>query len=124
MFKRSSTVKMGDKSVTIPKLTPAKYKRIFGEIQALPSIILNILAAPKEDLQATIIAAVESSIDEFVKLVAVVAELDPKYVEEKVGVNEIVEFIVKTVQANDIVESIKKLKGVIATVTGKESEEV
>jgi hypothetical protein len=123
MFKRSSTVKMGDKSVTIPKLTPAKYKRLFGEIQALPSIILNILAAPKDDLQATIIAAVESSIDEFVKLVAVVAELDPKYIEEKVGVNEIVEFIVKTVQTNDIVESIKKLKGVIATVTGKENEE-
>ncbi|NBI30774.1 hypothetical protein [Chengkuizengella marina] len=114
MIFKKDTVKIGNKNVEIPKLTISKWKLMFDNIQSLPQIILNILAVKgTKDFSSTLIVGAEMAIDEAVEMVAVIAGLDAKYIEENADMNELTTFIYKTIKKNDLQESVKNFRAVL-----------
>jgi hypothetical protein len=115
---REDEVFIGDQRVKIPKLTPAKWRDLFAAIENLPNLILNVLASPAEDRKAYILVAVDESLEEICKVVALMADLDEQYVYDNAGLDEIVEFIAKTAKRNRLGDMAKNAKSLL----GKQTE--
>lgn len=106
---------LGKKIVTVPKLTPRLYRKAFGSIGALPSLIANVIQAPKEDKTVFALSAYEIGMSEIVEVVAELTELDREYLEDEVGVDELTEFLKKLVEKNNVGETVKNLLSLLQT---------
>ncbi|SEM81836.1 hypothetical protein [Paenibacillus sp. OV219] len=102
-------VMFGEKRVDIPKLTVAKWKALFGKVETLPQLLLDVIASRQtSDFTATVLVGIQMAFDEIVELVAVLTELEPAWIEENVDHNELIQFISRTVQRNNLNEAAKK----------------
>lgn len=120
LFKRSDDyTTLAGKSVKIPKLTPAKIKQILTVVDRLPKLIASVVARMGEDdAIATLLVGVDMALEEASTIVAVLAELNPEYVEENADITEIVEFIRLTAERNDVgrlVENLRAISGSFRT---------
>ncbi|MCU6709357.1 hypothetical protein M6D81_11625 [Paenibacillus sp. J5C_2022] len=107
-------VQLGEKSVKVPKLTPEKYKALFERIETLPQIIVSVLSAKQsDDFVATAIVGANMALDEAVNIVAVLADVEPEYVEKHADLNEISEFIRATIEKNDLQRALKNFRAVL-----------
>jgi len=112
-----NTVFLGDKIVEIPKLTPAKYKLLFGRIETLPQVIARIVMARGEaDFISTALIGVDIALDEVVEVIAALTGLEAEYVAENAGIDEITTFIARTIERNDLAQTLKNLQAVLAAV--------
>ncbi len=116
LFDKSAVpaVTIGSKPVTIPKLTIAKWQELFGVIESLPRLALTVLATKHSDqFVPAIVAAAGLAIDESVRIVAVLTELEPDYIRNEATPNEIIEFIRLTAERNDLEQTLKNVKAVL-----------
>lgn len=112
---------LGEKIVSIPKLTPAMWKELMRTLDKLPMWIMQILSAPTlEDLQVYIVGTIDVAFDELVRVASVLSGLDEEYLEHKAGANEIYEFLRLTAEKNDL---DKLAKNVISLVRARFPEE-
>ncbi|MDR7237117.1 hypothetical protein [Neobacillus drentensis] len=102
-----------EKKVDIPKLTPERWKKLFEKVDLLPGIIVQVLLAPKKDFYSTILTAVDMMIDEVVEVVAILTEIDAEYIKKNVGIDELIEFITKTVKKNQLTGMVKNLQSLL-----------
>lgn len=116
----SETVNLGDKSVKIPKLTPAKYKALFERIETLPQIIASILSARNSGhLVNTAVVGVGIALDEIIAVVAELAEVDAEYIANNADLNEITTFVRLTLEKNDLQQTLKNCQAVLAAILPK-----
>ncbi|KYC94364.1 hypothetical protein B4102_3585 [Heyndrickxia sporothermodurans] len=108
-----NTVYLGDKKVDIKKLTPSLWKKLFETIDQLPGLIVQVLLAPKEDFYSYIISACDIAMDEVVRVVAVLSGIDEKYISENAGLDEIINYLAKTVKKNNLRDVIKNVKSLL-----------
>lgn len=120
MFNKFNFFKLNDnqmflheKKVEIAKLTPEKWKQLFETIDQLPGLIIQVMLAPKEDFYSFAITACQIALDEVVEVVSVLTELDSTYIHQNVGVNELIEYLVRTVKRNELVDVAKNLKSLL-----------
>lgn len=114
------TVNLGDKSVKIPKLTPAKYKALFDRIETLPQIIVSILSARNSgQFTSTAIIGIGIALDEIIVVVAELAEIDAEYIANNADLNEITTFIRLTLEKNDLQQTLKNCQAVLAAILPK-----
>lgn len=116
----ADVINFGGKSVEIPKLTIAKWKLLFDRIETLPSVLLNVFSARNtSDFSATLVAGLSLVLDEVVELVAVLTDLDKEWIEQNVDQNELIDFIAKTVEKNDLSAAVKKFRGVFGNLMAR-----
>lgn len=115
--KISSELTLGDKTVQVPKLTPVKWKELFEVVDRLPHLFFTVLSTNgQDDFAATLVAAINLAMDEVVKVVAVLSGLDKDYVQENVGTDEIVEFLIVVVEKNRLQSVAKNLRSLLPKV--------
>ena len=103
---------LGEKRVKIEKLTIVKWRELFGTIDKLPGLIVQVLSAPQEDFYAYVISALDMAFEEIAQVVSVLTGLDVEYIEGKVGLDELIEYLMKLVKRNrldDVVKNVKSL---------------
>lgn len=110
---RDGEVTLGDQRVKIPKLTPAKWRDLFGAIERLPNLVLSVLTAPADDRHAYILVAVDESLDEVCEVVAILTGIDKATIYDTAGLDEIVEFIAKTAQRNRLGDMAKNAQSLL-----------
>ncbi|MDR4250706.1 hypothetical protein [Bacillus pumilus] len=116
--KISSELTLGDKTVQVPKLTPVKWKELFEVVDRLPHLFFTVLSTNgQDDFVATLVAAINLAMDEVVKIVAVLSGLDKDYVQENVGTDEIVEFLIAVVEKNRLQSVAKNLRSLLPKST-------
>src|SRR5690625_4688884 len=103
---------LGKKKVVIKKLTPAKWKELFRTIDTLPGLIVQVMTT-KQDFYMTVIHAIDIAMDEIVKVVSVLTDIDEEYINNNVGLDEIVEFVTKTVEINRLDKTVKNIKSLL-----------
>lgn len=109
---------IGEKRVDIPKLTIAKWKALFGAIETLPNTLVNVLAAKgTEDFTATALVGAEIAIDEVVRIISVVTEVEAEYIEQHADLAELTTFIAKTIEKNDFQTVVKNFRAVASWFT-------
>lgn len=115
-----NSVFLGDKLVEIPKLTPAKYKLLFGRIEALPQIITRIVAARGDgDFISTALIGVDIALDEIVEVISALTDVDAEYIRDNAGIDEITTFIARTLERNDLATTLKNFRAVLSAVSPK-----
>lgn len=110
---------LGDKRVKINKLTPNKWRQLFEAVDKLPGIIVQIITAPQEDFYAYVINGLDIAMDEFIHIVAVLSDIDEEYIREEVGVDEIFEYLARTVKKNRLDSVVKNVKSLLPKVSEK-----
>jgi hypothetical protein len=120
VFKRKSNITalgehemmLGEKRVKIEKLTIAKWRQLFETVDKIPGLVVQVLSAPADDFYSTIIAALDIAFEEVAQIVAVLSGVEADYIAENVGVDELFEYIARTVKRNrldDVVKNVKSL---------------
>lgn len=121
LFNKSAAaeyVTIGDQTVAIPKLTVEKWKALFGVIESLPQIIVSVLSSRNtSDFTATAVLGVTMAFDEAVKIVAILADLEPEYVAKEATLNDLFEFIRLTAEKNDLQRTVKNFNAVLGQLT-------
>jgi hypothetical protein len=112
-----------DKKVEIPKLTPNRWKQLFEKVDMLPGLIVQVLLAPKKDFYSTVIQAIDIALDEITETISILTEVDVEYIRENVGVNELIEFITKTVKRNRLGEASKNLRSLLPKMETQKAEQ-
>jgi len=112
-FIRKDTVLLGDKSATIPKLTPKKWKELFQVVENLPNLIIKVAMAPEKDFAAYAISALDIGLDEMLDITAVLTGINRQYLYENAGVPEIIEFFTQTAEKNDLSRAVKNVKSLL-----------
>lgn len=104
---------LGEKRVRIEKLTIAKWRQLFEVVDKLPGLIVQILTAPKDDFYAYVITALDIAFEEISLIVSVLSGLDVDYLNENVGVDELFEYLAKTVKKNRLEDVVKNAKSLL-----------
>jgi hypothetical protein len=112
-FQRDDLVQLGDKRVQIKKLTPALYKELFGSIDRLPGLVVSVMFAPKEQYYEYVLVACSEAVAEVEQVVSILSGLDVEYIHNNVGVNELIDYIVRTAKRNDFTSVIKNVKSLL-----------
>lgn len=112
---------LGDKRVSINKLTPNRWRILFETVDTLPGLILQVIAAPQENFHAYLISACELALDEVVKVVSVLSEIDEAYLNEHAGVDELVEYLTRTFKRNNLGETVKNVMSLLPEVGAKKA---
>lgn len=124
MFKRKSNITslaenemyLGEERVKIEKLTITKWRQLFGAVDKLPGLIVQVLTAPQSDFYAYVIAALDLAFDEIAQVVSVLSGVDVDYLTENVGVDELFEYLVRTVKRNRLDDAVKNAKSLLPKV--------
>lgn len=114
---------IGNKPVEIKKITIAQWKQLFGTIETLPALIVDVLTASEEDRTAYFIVALERSFDEITSIVSLLTEIDAEYIEKNASLDEVVEYFVKMAEVNDFNKLAKNVKSVLALAIPKKERD-
>ncbi|KAB2335902.1 hypothetical protein F7732_00490 [Bacillus mesophilum] len=104
---------LGDKKAEVKKLTPTLWKQLFGTIDKLPGLIMQVMLAPKKDFYSYVLMACDVALDEVVEITAVLSGIDKQYISDKAGVDEIIAYLMKTAQKNNLNEIVKNVKSLL-----------
>lgn len=122
---RSDTVKIGGKSVKVGKITIAQWRELFSVVQALPQLLITVTTAAPADRLPFFLVAIEKSLADVVNVVSVLSGLEPEWVENNAGVDELVTFFVETARVNNFGDLLKNVQGALslAKPTGEVTEQ-
>ena len=108
-----NSVYLGDKKVEIKKLTPVLWKKLFETVDRLPGLIVQVMLAPKNEFYSYVISAAEIAMDEVIQVVSVLSDVDVDYIREKAGLDEIINYLVKTIKKNNLLDVVKNFKSLL-----------
>jgi len=117
LLSNENYVFLHDKRVEVPKLTPEKWKKLFERLDLLPGLIVQVFLAPKDEFYSTVLSVCHLALDEVTDIVAVLSDVEEEYLRKNVGLNEIVDFIVRTIKRNRLDETVKNLKSLLPKTT-------
>lgn len=112
-FMREDSMLLGEKRVKIEKLTPKKWKELFGVIDMLPSLIVNVVQAPQDQFMAYALTAAEVGMDELMEVTSILTGIEKEYLEDEVGLDEIVEYVTKMIEFNSLERMVKNLQSLL-----------
>ncbi|MDW0113762.1 hypothetical protein QT711_11240 [Sporosarcina saromensis] len=107
------TVLLGKKKAEVKKLTPALWKKVFGAIDLLPGVALQVFSAPRKDLSAYLLQAFDVALEEMLEIVSLVSDIDKEYLYHNAGLDELIEYVYLTIKKNRLDQTAKNLKGLL-----------
>lgn len=113
-LKQRGKLYIGAKPVEVKKITIAQWKQLFGTIEALPQLILDVMMAPQEDRAAYFIVAAERSFDEVTNIISILTGLDADYIEQHADLSQLLEYVTQMAKVNDFSDIAKNIKRVLA----------
>ncbi|MED3275396.1 hypothetical protein BK703_16880 [Bacillus thuringiensis serovar silo] len=114
------TLKLGEKTVRIRKVTPAEYKELMAVIGNLPNLIVQVVQAPEEERLTYIMTALDVGMDDLINVTSTLSNIDADYLtSEGVGLDEIVEYVTQMAKFNEIGKTIKNLASLLPKATAE-----
>ncbi|MFD1267565.1 hypothetical protein ACFQ3Y_09040 [Paenibacillus motobuensis] len=116
-----NTVTIGDQSVELKKVTIAQWRELFAVTETLPQLILGVLGSSPDERATYFMLALESSLEEIVRVVSVLTGIDEEYIENNASITELVDYFTQVAKVNDFQGLLKNVRGVLSlskTVTG------
>ncbi|AZV88403.1 hypothetical protein BUN12_0139 [Bacillus amyloliquefaciens] len=111
--KETDAVQLGKYPVEVAKLTPAKWKQLFLALDKIPSLILQVISAPKTAFYPYLVNAIDIGLDEIVEITALLSGVEAEYIREEVGTDEIIEYLTLTVKKNRLDSQAKNVKSLL-----------
>jgi hypothetical protein len=112
-LRRQNVAKLGDKTVKIEKITPRKYKELFGLISSIPNLFMSVLRAPEEEYETYLLTALEIGLDDFIAVVSFLTGIEEDYLLDKAGLDEITEYLARMAEHNNLAQTLKNVKSLL-----------
>ena len=112
LFKKER-VQLGNKQVTIPKLTRTRLKKLTDHIGTIGDFLVKLFLTPEQDRAVFIVAAADVTIDEIFELTSLLSDIPIEYLDEHAGIAECAEFLRLTWERNDVNAALGNLSGLI-----------
>ncbi|WP_040932636.1 hypothetical protein [Paenibacillus larvae] len=116
-MRRTDVVKLGKHQVKISKITPKKWRPLVESIQVLPQLIANVAFAPPDDFAVYALQASEVALDDLLLTVSILSGIDVEELENEAGIDEIVDYIVRVYEYNNIDDLVKNVKRLLPMPT-------
>lgn len=111
---RLNTVKLGGKSVEVKKVTIAQWRELFAVTETLPQLILGVIGSSPDERATYFMLALESSLEEIVRVVSVLTGINDEYIENNASITELVEYFTQVAKVNDFAGLLKNVRGVLS----------
>jgi len=99
--------------IPIPKLTINKWRQLVGAVETLPQIIASVLTTRHtEDFTSSVVVGASLAFDEAVRIVAVLADVEPEFIADNMSGLELSEFLRLTAERNDLQAMLKNFLAV------------
>ncbi|SDZ05237.1 hypothetical protein [Thermoactinomyces sp. DSM 45892] len=112
-IKRENEIKLGDKKVRIEKITPKKWRELFEVVDILPNIIIKLVQVPSDQFVTYFLSALEFGMDEVIEVTSKLTGIEKEYLEDHVGLDEIIEYFRRMVEKNNLVDTAKNIKSLL-----------
>jgi hypothetical protein len=109
-FMKDTEVMLGDKKAQIEKVTPNDFKKLFGVVDSLPSLIVSVSKAPKGQEMEYLLTAVDIGLDEILSVVSILTNIEKLYLVDEVGMDEIIEYLMRMIDHNNLEQLAKNMK--------------
>jgi len=120
LFKRSDksqeTLKIGDKTVHVRKITIAQWRELLDSIQAIPQLIISVISAPVSERAGFLVLALRESFDDVVRVTSVLTGIDEEYIDQNASIDELVAYYTAMAKANNFGELLKNAQSVLVTL--------
>lgn len=120
---KSGRVYIGDKPVTVGKITIAQWKQLFTVVETLPALIIDVMMAPAQDRAAYFVVALERSFDEIIKIASVLTGISAEEIEQNASIDQLIEYFTQVAKVNDFESIAKNVKSVLALAVRKPTSE-
>lgn len=114
------------KVVPVRKITIAQWQELFGVIQLLPQLLISIMSAPLSERTGYFVVALQESLEDILRIVALLTGLEEEWLRENAALDELVEFFTETAKINNFGELLKNVQGVLKlsglTKTGQQAD--
>jgi hypothetical protein len=104
---------LGDKRVRIEKLTIARWRQLFETVDKLPGLIIQVITAPQDDYYAYVLSALDIAFEEVAQVVSVLSGVDVDYIVDDVGIDELIDYLARTVKRNRLDNVVKNAKSLL-----------
>lgn len=104
---------LGDKRVKIEKLTIVKWRELFAVVDKLPGLLVQVITAPQTDFYSYVITALDLSLEEIANIVSVLSGIEVEYVKHDVGIDEMFEYLTRTVKKNRLDSVVKNVQSLL-----------
>jgi len=99
--------------IPIPKLTVGKWIELASAIETLPQIIVSVMSTRQsESFSSNLVVGAGIAADEAIRLVAVLADVEPEFVKHNMSGYELSEFLRLTAERNDLQATLKNFLAV------------
>lgn len=115
-FIRKDRVQLGQKQVSIPKLTRARLKKLTEHIGTIGDYLVKLFLQPEESRAAFIVAGVDVAIDEIYELTSLLSDLPIEYLDEHASLAECTEYLKLTWEKNDMNAALGNVSGLIPPI--------
>jgi hypothetical protein len=116
-LRRKDTLRLGEKTVKIEKITPRQYKELFGLIGSIPNLIISVLQAPEGEYETYLLTALEVGLEDFIAVVSQLTGIDEEYLLDKAGLDELAEYLAKMAEYNNLAQTLKNVKSLLPKLT-------
>ncbi|KUP22414.1 hypothetical protein [Paenibacillus sp. DMB5] len=110
---RKEKLKLGSRTVSIPKLTRNRLKKLTDHIGTIGDLLVKVFLVPAVDRSVMIVAGAEVMIDEIYELTSLLSDIDIDELSEQASLAECTEYLNLTWAKNDMNAALKNLSGLI-----------
>ncbi|MNO47375.1 hypothetical protein D3C76_376900 [compost metagenome] len=110
---KKEKLKLGNRTVSIPKLTRTRLKKLTDHIGTIGDLFVKVFLAPQEDRSLFIVAGSEIMIDEIYELTSLLSDIEIDELSEQASLAECTEYLNLTWKKNDMNAALKNLSGLV-----------
>jgi hypothetical protein len=115
----SETMRLGEHDVVARALSPQEYRDIIEKLQVLPSVALSLAFDEKANLAEWIAKAFDVAFDEIFEILQIASGVDAEYLKTKATTPQVVRYVTKLLELNEVAFIAGKLQAVLGAVLTK-----
>lgn len=118
-MQRVDTLKLGEKTVRIKKVTPREYKEVFAVLGNIPNLVYNVAHAPEGQYQTYLLAALDVGLDDFISVISSLTGIEAEYLHDEVGLYDLTEYLAQMIEYNNLDKTLKNVMSLLPKLTAE-----
>lgn len=103
-------VTIADQVVKIEKVTPRQYRQLIEVLGAIPNIIIVLANAEDDERVPLLLNGIDVVLEDIIAVTSVLTGIEKDVLFDEAGIDELVEFFVKTFEKNNLDNLVKNFR--------------
>lgn len=103
-------VTIADQIVKIEKVTPRQYRQLIEVLGAIPNIIIVLANAEDDERVPLLLNGIDVVLEDIIAVTSVLTGIEKDVLLDEAGIDELVEFFVKTFEKNNLDNLVKNFR--------------